>query len=157
METCSKYSKSNVKWILKLSQNKRYYIIKNKGGKNMNNIVKKAGAILLIVLMVMFALNTYVMALDPEQIAGQLTGSSSGAQTSVTNIGNQIIGVITTIGVVVAVVVLLVLGIKYMMGSASEKAEYKKTMIPYLVGAILIFGASAITKVVVSLGSNITA
>ena len=44
-----------------------------------------------------------------------------------------------------------------MMGSASEKAEYKKTMIPYLVGAILIFGASAITKVVVSIGSGITA
>ena len=41
------------------------------------------------------------------------------------------------------------------MGSASEKAEYKKTMIPYLVGAILIFGASAITKVVVSLASGI--
>ena len=48
-------------------------------------------------------------------------------------------------------------GIKYMMGSASEKAEYKKTMIPYLVGAILIFGASAITKVVVQLGSGISA
>ena len=43
-----------------------------------------------------------------------------------------------------------------MMGSASEKAEYKKTMIPYLVGAILIFGASAITKVVVGLAQGIT-
>ena len=90
-------------------------------------------------------------------IAGSLTGTATGAQSSVTNIGNQIIGIITTVGVVVAVVVLLVLGIKYMMGSASEKAEYKKTMIPYLVGAILIFGASAITKVVVSIGSGITA
>ena len=55
-----------------------------------------------------------------------------------------------------AVIVLLVIGIKYMMGSASEKAEYKKTMIPYLVGAILIFGASAITKVVVGLAQGIT-
>ena len=35
-----------------------------------------------------------------------------------------------------------------MMGSASEKAEYKKTMIPYLVGAILIFAASTIANVV---------
>ena len=43
------------------------------------------------------------------------------------------------------------------MGSASGKAEYKKTMIPYLVGAILIFGASAITKVVVSIGAGIKA
>ena len=121
----------------------------------MNTFIKKTGAILIVALMLIFAFNTYVMAMKPEEIAGGLTGTPTDASGSVTTIGNQIIGIITTIGVVVAVVVLLVLGIKYMMGSASEKAEYKKTMIPYLVGAILIFGASAITKVVVSLGSNI--
>lgn len=120
----------------------------------MNTFIKRAGAILFIALMLIFAFNTYAMAVDAEDIAGQLTGTPSGAQGSVTDIGNQIIGVITTVGVVVAVVVLLILGIKYMMGSASEKAEYKKTMIPYLVGAILIFGASAITRVVVSLGTS---
>lgn len=118
----------------------------------------KAMSVLLVITMMIIALGTTAsLAVNPETIAGQLTGTTSGAQTSVVSIGNQIIGVITTVGVVVAVVVLLVLGIKYMMGSASEKAEYKKTMIPYLVGAILIFGASAITKVVVALGSNIKA
>ena len=35
-----------------------------------------------------------------------------------------------------------------MMGSAEEKAEYKKTMIPYLVGAILVFAASTIANFV---------
>ena len=43
-----------------------------------------------------------------------------------------------------------------MMGSASEKAEYKKTMIPYLVGAVIIFGAGAIAQVVVNLADGIT-
>ena len=121
----------------------------------MNKIVKKAGIVLVVALMLVLGLNTYAMAMDPAGIADQLDGSPSNAANSVTSIGNQIIGIITTVGVVVAVVVLLVLGIKYMMGSASEKAEYKKTMIPYLVGAILIFAASAITKVVVSLGTSI--
>ncbi len=121
----------------------------------MSTLVKKVGIVLVVALAVLIVLNTQVMAVDAESIAGQLTGSASSAQGSVTNVGNQIIGIITTVGVVVAVVVLLVLGIKYMMGSAAEKAEYKKTMIPYLVGAVLIFGASAITKVVVALGSGI--
>ncbi|MFQ8987337.1 MAG: TrbC/VirB2 family protein [Intestinibacter sp.] len=94
-------------------------------------------------------------AVDPGQIANGLHGTTSNAQEDITGIGNQIIGIITTVGVVVAVVILLVLGIKYMMGSASEKAEYKKTMIPYLVGAILIFGASAITQVVVNIASGL--
>lgn len=118
----------------------------------------KLASILLLVVMISMTLTTMVSAkgIDAPGMAGQLTGTTSGAQSDVMNIGNQIIGIITTVGVVVAVIVLLILGIKYMMGSASEKAEYKKTMIPYLVGAILIFGASAITKVVVGLAQGIT-
>lgn len=114
-------------------------------------------SILLFVAMISISLTTVVSAsgIDAANLANQLKGNTSTAQGDVMNIGNQIIGIITTVGVVVAVVILLVLGIKYMMGSTSEKAEYKKTMIPYLVGAILIFGASAITKVVVGLASGI--
>lgn len=123
----------------------------------MKRTIKITGIILMAVMLL--ALLTTVSnasgGLDPAGMANNLKGTTSDAQNDVMNIGNQIIGIITTVGVVVAVVILLVLGIKYMMGSASEKAEYKKTMIPYLVGAILIFGASAITKVVVSLASGI--
>lgn len=122
----------------------------------MKKSIRMITTILTITMFVLAMASTMCMAgVDPAGIAGQLTGTSTSASTQVVSIGNQIIGIITTVGVVVAVVVLLVLGIKYMMGSASEKAEYKKTMIPYLVGAILIFGASAITKVVVGLGANI--
>lgn len=119
----------------------------------------KLVSVLLLVAMISMTLTTMVSAksgIDAANIAGNLHGTTSGAQSDVVNIGNQLIGIITTVGVVVAVIVLLILGIKYMMGSASEKAEYKKTMIPYLVGAILIFGASAITKVVVGLAQGIT-
>lgn len=123
----------------------------------MSTLAKKILAVLVMALLVVAIFNTYAFAsdIDAAGIADQLKGTETNASGSVTTLGNQIIGIITTVGVVVAVIVLLVLGIKYMMGSASEKAEYKKTMIPYLVGAILIFGASAITKVVVSLGSGI--
>ena len=118
----------------------------------------KLVSMLLLITVISMTLTTVVNAtgIDAANLANQLKGNSSSAQGDVMNIGNQIIGIITTVGVVVAVIILLVLGIKYMMGSASEKAEYKKTMIPYLVGAILIFGASAITKVVVGLAQGIT-
>lgn len=124
----------------------------------------KIMSVMMIAIMVLFTMTTMVSAwggtqqnLDPVNMAKNLHGVATNASNSVTSIGNQIIGIITTVGVVVAVVILLVLGIKYMMGSASEKAEYKKTMIPYLVGAVLIFAASAITKVVVDLTSNLSA
>ena len=43
-----------------------------------------------------------------------------------------------------------------MMGSAEEKAEYKKTMIPYLVGAILIFAASNLASMIYGFASTVT-
>lgn len=126
------------------------------------NKTMKILSIVLMAIMLVTSISTISMAAGKTEsgvnavgIADQLTGKSTAASSDVVNIGNQIIGILTTVGVVVAVVVLLILGIKYMMGSASEKAEYKKTMIPYLVGAVLIFGASAITKVVVSIGQGI--
>lgn len=124
----------------------------------MNKKIKMFALIIMAIVMVAM-LSTVVSAannVNAADLAGELHGTTTSASNSITGMGNQIIGIITTVGVVVAVVVLLVIGIKYMMGSASEKAEYKKTMIPYLVGAILIFGASAITKVVVSIGAGIT-
>ena len=51
--------------------------------------------------------------------------------------------------------ILIVLGIKYMMGSTAEKAEYKKTLMPYFIGALLIFGASAFAGVAIDFATNL--
>jgi len=42
-----------------------------------------------------------------------------------------------------------------MMGSAEEKAEYKKTMIPYVVGAVLIFASTTIVNIVYQLANSL--
>ena len=111
---------------------------------------------------------------------GQITGKDDSVGTDkIVKAGNQIATIIRTVGIVasviilmilgikyimgilqaagiaIAVVVLMVLGIKYMMGSAEEKADYKKTMIPYVVGAVILFGASAIAGAVVELAQGI--
>jgi len=80
--------------------------------------------------------------------------SSNGATTA-TNLGNQVIGIIQVVGIIISVAVLMILGIKYMMGSAEEKAEYKKTFIPYIVGAIILFAAAAFAQVIYNFAANI--
>lgn len=90
-------------------------------------------------------------------VLNQLNGQGTGIQTNnLTFFGNNIIAVIQVVGVIIAVVILLVLGIKYMMGSAEEKADYKKSMIPYIVGAILIFAGTSIVRVVYDLANSLT-
>lgn len=100
---------------------------------------------ILLVSIMMISLCTSVFATTAGVSSPKnLTGKAVSGTSSITNIGNQLITILTTVGVVVSVIVLIVLGIKYMMGSAEEKAEYKKTMMPYIIGAALIFAASAI-------------
>ena len=69
-------------------------------------------------------------------------------------IGNNIIGVIQVIGTGSSVVALIIIGIKYMMGSVEEKAQYKETMKPYLIGAIMLFGITNILYIIQSVIAN---
>ena len=62
-----------------------------------------------------------------------------------------IIAVIRYIGVAVSIIVLLIIGIKYMTGTVQEKAEYKKTMIPYLIGVFIFFTLSQILPLIIGL------
>ena len=76
--------------------------------------------------------------------------------TEIQDVGSRILGVLQTVGVILAVIILVILGIKYMMGSAEEKAEYKKTMVPYLVGAVFIFAAPIIANIVYNFVKSLT-
>ncbi len=70
---------------------------------------------------------------------------------------SKVLSIVTNIAMVVSVIILAVIGVKYMIGSAEERAEYKKDMIPYLVGAVLIFGISIIVKILYNFGNQIKA
>ena len=66
----------------------------------------------------------------------------------VTTVSGPIIGVIVAVGIIVAVGGAMILGVKYMLGSVEQKAEYKKTMIPYLIGCVMILFTTQIIKFV---------
>lgn len=59
--------------------------------------------------------------------------------TKFIELGNQITGILKFLGTLVMVVSIMIIGIKYMIASTGEKATYKETMIPYLIGAIMVF------------------
>lgn len=64
-----------------------------------------------------------------------------------------VIRYLNVIGVVISVLALAAIGIKYMVGSAEEKAEYKKSMIPYLIGVSLLFGITTIITILSSIAN----
>ena len=60
------------------------------------------------------------------------------------DIGGVVLGAVNVVGAFVSVAMLMIIGIKFMMGSVEEKAEYKKTMFPYTIGAILLFSGTTL-------------
>ena len=70
------------------------------------------------------------------------------AEQEMLDVGGVIIGILQWIGSAVSVIVVVVNGIKYMLASTGEKAEYKKTFIYYVIGSILVFSAVNIMSVV---------
>ena len=110
----------------------------------MNKKVQKVLNVLIIV-MALITISTNVFAITPADVKA---GDNVPGSNTIQNVGNQIVGILQTAGIVLSVVILIILGIKYMMGSAEEKAEYKKSFIPYIVGAALIFAASVFANAI---------
>ena len=80
--------------------------------------------------------------------------SSDEANKVETTVG-KILSIITNIGIVISVLIPAILGVKYMLGSVEEKAEYKKDIIPYLVGAVMLFAICTVIKILQSIGEQI--
>ena len=66
------------------------------------------------------------------------------------NASSDIYNTLTSLGMITSVIVGLILGITYMMASAEDKAKVKESLIPYIVGCTVIFGAFGIWKLVIN-------
>ena len=121
----------------------------------MKKSIKVISTLLLTIMLVASIAGT-VLAVDPNTVLNGLNGNGNVQTNDLTKVGNNIVTIIQVVGIVIAVIVLLVIGIKYTMGSASEKAEYKKTMIPYIVGAVLIFAGTSLVRVIYSLSTSVS-
>ena len=99
--------------------------------------------VIMVMVMVIELLSCIVLAYDPSNITGDYT---TPAANKVELVGERILGIVQVVGTIAAVVTLILLGVKYMTGSIEEKAEYKKTLMPYVIGAVFVLGATNITK-----------
>lgn len=121
----------------------------------MKKTVKIISTLLLVVMLVTSIAGT-VFADSTTDVLDKLKGDGKVETSSLTTVGNNVVTIINVVGIVIAVIILLIIGIKYMIGSASEKAEYKKIMIPYIVGAVLIFAGTSLVRVIYSLANSVS-
>lgn len=112
--------------------------------------MKKSIKIILVISLIIICLITTSYGFGVDDLPGNPNGTDG-----ISNVGNGVVRILTTIGIIVSVATLVVIGIKYMMGSTEEKAEYKKSLLPYVIGAGLVFAASTIAQIVYNVAKSI--
>lgn len=126
----------------------------------MNRKVIRIVSILLMVLMVVTMLSMPVLAtadVDTTDYSDltQFDNKSKDKQTAGVFQGfiATAINLVQVVGMAVAIIMLIVMAIKYISAAPSEKAEIKKSATIYIVGAIVLFAATGILQVVKNFAS----
>ncbi len=111
----------------------------------------------LISLMVLFGMSQTVSLAGRADIDDTLTKVNSATGGNIGEagrIGGDIVNWIWGISIVVAVVVLMITGLKFIVGSTQEKAKYKESLIPLVIGVLILVFATTIVKVIFSIGGT---
>ena len=107
--------------------------------------MKKILSVMVLVALIV-ALGTNVFASD---VITQIESAANTATPDMSPIMGSVGNIIKTIrnaSVILGVIILIILGLKYMMGSVEEKAGYQKSLIPLVVGIIVVMSATTIVS-----------
>lgn len=72
-------------------------------------------------------------------------------ENNVKEVSDGVFAIVVVIGIVVAIVAAVIIGMQFVTASVAEKAQLKEKLIPLLVGAAIIFGAVGIWRLVVNI------
>jgi len=122
---------------------------------------KKITIILIIFLLIINALSfrTYALA---ETVSGvkdfkdAATGEKPIDTSSLKEVSDILFNTFQILGIIIAAVVIVVLGIQFMTGSIETKAKIKESLIPLIIGIVVLLGAYTIWKIVVDIMQSTT-
>ena len=88
--------------------------------------------------------NTGVSGINPDDYKPS-DPTTDDAVEVVAKIG-IVLGFIRNISAIVSVIVLMIIGFKYMIGSVEQKANYKASMMPYIIGCIMAVAGTTLVS-----------
>ena len=123
----------------------------------------------IVILLFIIVINLLFLNINKVQAAGMsdvISGGegfiSAGKNSNVSldtnelkNTSDSIYNILLLLGIVIDVIIASILGIKFMIGSAEEKAQIKDALIPFVIGSIVIFGAFGFWKIVVGIANSL--
>ena len=112
-------------------------------------IINKKNIILILILSILMIIACSYIPVNAILTADKLSGTSNNTG-EIEPVLASVLKIAGIIGSAMSIITMILLGVKYMLGSVEEKAEYKKSLFPYMIGAVFVFGASTIAGIVYS-------
>lgn len=116
--------------------------------------IVKIATTALMAAMIAMNLNGLVLATEGSGIDTIPTGTSSASSGTFSSILKIILGIVQVIGIAIAVIMLIVLAIRYVSAAPGDKAEIKQHAVIYVVGAAVLFGASGLLEIIKQFATN---
>lgn len=121
-----------------------------------SKILKLIAIISVFIIVSVFPVKVFSSWVDDADNFLESAGNSITVdKDQLTSVSDEIYNTLTSIGMIVAVIVGMILGITYMMTGAVDKAKVKESIMPYLLGCIVIFGAFGIWKLVINVMNGV--
>lgn len=134
-------------------------------GENMNKTIKII-LVLLISILLIFSIPIYSNASGETEKSTLDTIISSGdsflddgndslaatpSESSLKKLSNTVSGILLTIAVAVTLISAAVMGINFVVQSVEDKAKIKESMVPWIIGIFISFGAYGIWRITMSI------
>lgn len=117
-----------------------------------NNKLEKTFVIVVTFVMILTILSNVVNAYTD---ISTMNGAQSEIGNNVQSGANAIIGIVQVVGMAAAVIMLIVLAIKYVSAAPGEKADIKKSAVIYIIGAVLLLCATGVLQLIKTLGTSV--
>ncbi len=122
------------------------------------DIFKNFFKILIVLLIIMFSISLMSVVygsgndnFNTNQFSNTI---STKADDLVNDTAGTVIAVMRIVSVAIAIVVLLVISMKYMISAPGDRADIKKHAIAYVIGTFILFGATEIIALLIKVAEQ---
>lgn len=100
----------------------------------MKKVLKISTVLIIIITLILISTNAFALFDDLDKYKPNDPKNPSEFTDEV----SIILGAVRNIGIITAVISLMIIGVKYIIGSVEEKSKYKETLLPWIIGCIML-------------------
>lgn len=112
----------------------------------MKKVLKISTVLIIIIMLIFISSNTFALYDDLDKY--KPSDPTSGEAKEFTDRISIILGFVKNIGIITSVISLMIIGVKYILGSVEEKSKYKETLMPWVIGCIILAMGTTLVSVI---------